>query len=351
MANRYWVGGTANWDGTAGSKWSTTSGGAGGEAVPTAADSVFLDAASGTVTVTITTVNAVCRSFNATGFTGTLTTSSASLIVGDGTAGTFTLGSGMTFGAGFSLSFISTVTGNTITSNGKSISGDTTFNGVGGVWTLQDALSITGNLSLSSGTFNANNFNVTAREFNSTGTATRVLTMGSGTFTFSHTANVWNAESTGLTINANTSTINITDSGAGTKTFTGGGFTYNNVSITAGGSGSVDFSGSNTFNVFTINAPKTVRFTAATTNTFTSFVAKGSSGNVITISSITAATHTLSKSTGAVSSDYLSLTNSIATGGASWFAGRSSTNVSGNTGWLFEQGFPERSTMFQLFNI
>lgn len=41
MANRYWVGGNANWDATAGTKWATTSGGAGGAAVPTAADDVF----------------------------------------------------------------------------------------------------------------------------------------------------------------------------------------------------------------------------------------------------------------------------------------------------------------------
>ena len=43
MANRYWVGGTDNWDGTAGNKWATTSGGAGGSAIPTTADDVFID--------------------------------------------------------------------------------------------------------------------------------------------------------------------------------------------------------------------------------------------------------------------------------------------------------------------
>ena len=30
MADRYWVGGSATWDNTAGTKWSTTSGGPGG---------------------------------------------------------------------------------------------------------------------------------------------------------------------------------------------------------------------------------------------------------------------------------------------------------------------------------
>ena len=41
MADRYWVGGTANWDGTAGTKWATSSGGLGGASVPTSADDVF----------------------------------------------------------------------------------------------------------------------------------------------------------------------------------------------------------------------------------------------------------------------------------------------------------------------
>ena len=73
MANRYWVGGTANWDATAGTKWATTSGGAGGAAVPTSADDVFFDAASGAVTCTLTGgYFASCLSLTCTGFTGTL---------------------------------------------------------------------------------------------------------------------------------------------------------------------------------------------------------------------------------------------------------------------------------------
>jgi len=46
MANRYWVGGTATWDATAGTKWSTTSGGSGGASVPTSIDNVFFDGSS-----------------------------------------------------------------------------------------------------------------------------------------------------------------------------------------------------------------------------------------------------------------------------------------------------------------
>ena len=39
MPDRYWVGGTASWDNTVGTKWSATSGGPGGASVPTTSDS------------------------------------------------------------------------------------------------------------------------------------------------------------------------------------------------------------------------------------------------------------------------------------------------------------------------
>src|SRR4051812_837130 len=79
MASRYWVGGSASWDATAGTKWSTTSGGAGGAAVPTSSDDVFLDANSGNVTVTLTAGGRPCRNFDCTGFTGTLAAGTNSL--------------------------------------------------------------------------------------------------------------------------------------------------------------------------------------------------------------------------------------------------------------------------------
>jgi hypothetical protein len=44
MADRYWVGGSGDWNNTA--KWSTSSGGAGGASVPTSTDNVFVDSNS-----------------------------------------------------------------------------------------------------------------------------------------------------------------------------------------------------------------------------------------------------------------------------------------------------------------
>ena len=61
MASRYWVGGTATWDATAGTKWAATSGGAGGQTVPGAADIVFFDANSGANTVTLGASTTISR--------------------------------------------------------------------------------------------------------------------------------------------------------------------------------------------------------------------------------------------------------------------------------------------------
>ena len=55
MAARFWVGGTGTWDASSTANWSATSGGAGGASVPTSADSVTIDAASGSGTITVNT--------------------------------------------------------------------------------------------------------------------------------------------------------------------------------------------------------------------------------------------------------------------------------------------------------
>lgn len=47
MANRYWVGGTGDWNSANTANWSSTSGGSGGASVPTSSDDVFFDSNSG----------------------------------------------------------------------------------------------------------------------------------------------------------------------------------------------------------------------------------------------------------------------------------------------------------------
>lgn len=337
MANRYWVGGTANWDGTAGTKWSLTSGGAGGETVPADVDDVFFDANSGAGTTTIATNTANCQNLNFTGFTGTLAGSGVILNV----YGNFTLSTGMTFTFSEGIVLRAT-TAKTVTTNGKSIPASIDFNGLAGTWTLQDALVCTNVIYLVRGTFDANNFNVTATRFSTDLTNTRVLTMGSGTWNLTTTAtsNAWEIlQSSGLTINANTSTIKISGSTTNIRTFMGGGLTYYNLWFSnATAAGQMNVTGANTFNDIQAGVEgnaQTIRFTAATTTTVTTFTVSGAASNLITIGSITNASHTLTKAGGGtISRNFLSISYSTATPASTWSTA-SSTDGGNNSGWTF----------------
>lgn len=213
----YWVGGTASWDGTAGSKWALTSGGTGGEAVPVSTNPVFLDANSGASTVTIATVPPVCKGLDCTGFTGTLAgsqtmTNKASLLYSTGMTRTY---SG-------SIVFTSTAAGNTITTNGKGTS-ILTFNGAGGVWTIQDNLTAT-TMTLTNGSLDFNGKAVSANTIQSaTGTCT--LTFGAATVGI---ATALTLNTSGITISAASSTINFTANG----TFNSKSATYGTVNFT-----------------------------------------------------------------------------------------------------------------------
>lgn len=253
MADRYWVGGTASWDATAGTKWATTSGGAGGAAVPTSADNVFFDAASGAVTVTVAAV-ANCLNLNFTGFTGTLAGSSPINIYGS-----FVAVAAMSYTHNGQLYFSSTTSGNTITTNGKTLSSPITLIGTGGSWTLQDALTTTSiaGVSLSTGTLTTNNNSVTTPTFNISGTSTRTLNLGSSLITVNG-ASGWAAlTTTGLTLNPGTSTIRLTNA-ASTVFQSGAGKTYYNLEIQTGATGAsgggITFSADTCiFNNFSIN--------------------------------------------------------------------------------------------------
>ena len=313
--------------------------------VPTAADDVVATGTSGNLTNS--GLADVCRSLDFTNYTGTFTrNASTSLSIGDGTAGAgnvaLKLVAGMTVVDNSSavISFVSTsTTQQTIAFAGKSLDG-IGFNGVGGSWILSDAATVTGFFSLTKGAIDCNNQNVTAAALTSSNANVRTLTMGSGTWTLSGTGTVVNlATTTNLTFTTSP-LILLTDAGASNKTFAGGGLTFTEVRITTGGTGIVIFTGSSTFAKLSVTGggTKNVRFTAGTTQTLTggtdSFFS-GAASNLITIdSSSVGSSATISKSSGTVESDYLSLKDSAAAGGAV-FTANNSTNVSGNSGWNF----------------
>lgn len=245
MANRYWVGGTAAWDGTAGTKWAATSGGTGGESVPTTTDDVFFDANS-TGTVTIATGNTGAKSITCTGFTGTIAGTAAISV-----AGGVTLVSGMTYTHTGVMTFTGT---GTLTTAGKTFSG-VTVNGSGITLTLGDALNISNrNLVVTQGTFNSNNYSITSGGFSSSNSNTRTITFGSSTINLSGLIAFNFSTATNLTFNSGTSQINLSSA---SSIINGGSQTFYNVSFTSTSAGSRSITGANTFNNLTLNASAT----------------------------------------------------------------------------------------------
>ena len=291
------------------------------------------------------------KNVNFTGFAGTW----ASRTVASTIYGNLTLATGMTLTASIGIMTFGATSGTqVITTNGKTIDGPLTINGVGGTVQLADALLMgtTRTLTHTNGTLDLNGKTLTVGTAYTTAAGTKNLTFNGGTLicpTASTTA-FNNAVPTGYTTTTGTGTGKISMTAATAKTFVGGGSTFN-CTLSNDGAGALTVTGANTFTTIANGVqPTSFLFTAATTTTVTNWSVSGTAGNLVTIGSVTAATHTLSKSTGTVSSDYLSVSYSIATGGATWYAGANSTNGGNNTGWIFS-ALPSTSTgnFFMLF--
>ena len=171
MANRFWVLGTGNTSDTA--HWSATTGGAGGETVPVAGDSVTFDSNSGTAaTVTVdVALSAASITINKSDLT-------------------------LTHSAGTTLTGAMTLTAGTLNTNGQTCS-----------W---------GSFSAPSGT--------------------KTVTLGASAITITGTGVAWNfgTAASGIILNANTSTITLTGASI-TFTSGGNGINYNNVVFSGAG--------------------------------------------------------------------------------------------------------------------
>ena len=219
MADRYWVGGTGNWNNSNTSNWSSTSGGASGASVPTASDNVFFNANSNTGTnpFTVTLVNTprVCNNFTASGLDGTMTLAGAS--IGLTVSGNLTFqATNFTRTYTGTTTFNATTTGKTVTTNGVAFGGGVTFNGVGGGWTLGSALTTNtaSQTTLTNGTLNLSSYTLSTGLFNSNNSNTRTIAFGTGNITCTGTGTVWTtATVTGLTTTG-TQVVNVTSTGS-----------------------------------------------------------------------------------------------------------------------------------------
>ena len=300
-----------------------------------------LSITGGTDTITITGSASVTggniTNMNFTGFAGTLSNNVFSI------GGNLTISSGMTCTAGTNaISFVATSGTKTITSNSVTLDFPLTFNGVGGTWQLQDSLAVgtTRTVTLTNGKIDANNNAFTMGLFSSSNSNVRTITMGNNTWTLNGTGTVWTtATTTNLTFQVNTSTLVISNTSSTGKTFTTGGLTfniinYNGDNITLTDSHTVLIMNQN--NAGLTNGLKITSGQTVTIGVGGDFRTNGISGSLAKLLSTTAGSaHTLTKASGQICVDFMSIKDSTATGGASWRAGVNSTNVSGNTGWVF----------------
>ena len=299
------------------------------------ANSISFNFTGGTYALSWGGSNSAVRNLNFTGYAGTL---GQVLIIT--VYENLILSTGMSLTAStFEWRFRGTSGTQQITTNTKTLDFPVTFNGVGGTFQLQDALTMasTRTATLTNGTLDLFGQTLTVGTAFTTAAGTKNLTFNAGTLVCpTAAATAFNNNSpTGFTTTAGTGTGTISMTAATAKTFVGGGSAFN-CTLNQGGAGDLTITGSNTFgNITNTVQPASILFTAGTTSTFTNFSLSGTAGNLITIGSVTAASHTLSKASGTVSADFLSISRSTATGGAGWYAGANSTDGGNNSGWIF----------------
>jgi autotransporter-associated beta strand protein len=251
---------------------------------------------------------------------------------------------GLVLGGGTYTSLTPTMIGTgTITSNGKTLP-SLTINS-SGTTTLSGALTTTGATTITAGTLDLAGFTMTTPSVTSASTSARSIT-GAGTINVS---GAWTI-SNGTNFTGSNYTINMTSASA--KTFAGGSGSYG--SLVQAGAGILTISGSNALaNISATTQPSTITCTAGTTQTLANFTLSGTLGNLVTINSSTAGTQfTLSKTSGTVAPNYLSIKDSNAIGGATWNAyniAGTNTDAGNNTGWILISATPPVTGQFMAF--
>lgn len=348
-ASRYWVGGSANWDGTAGSKWSGTSGGAGGSSLPGTADKVFIDANSGAVTVTKAAGASGIHGLDFSGFTGTFAGSSSTSIAANSA-------DVLTFSAGMTLSYTGQISSSgsdtlTVTCNGQALNGTTLISN--GIFSLADAFatSSTSNLGVIDGEFKTNNHNVTAHSiYTDTGGSNPTWTGGTSTFNMIGSGASVDFSNGTPTISMASTTIKFNSTASICQLKGQTAFSFGTVWYNGSGAGGWRISGSNTISELKDDGSVAheLRFEEGQTQTITTWNVNGSAGQLISIRSITdTSQHTLSAAGGPVTANYLDIMDSVAIDDT-WTA-NNSVDSGNNSGWSFAGFVYSASKMMMMF--
>lgn len=357
MANRYWVGGAGTWDRSSTSNWAAASGGASGASCPVVTDDVFFDSNSSSVPfeLTIPSFNGpICHdvSFLSTNMISIQGTVGYYMAVN----GKFIFNSNINFHplTGTNVQLSVTLTGSE--TRVMDFSGNTTINYLQ-IW-VNGTLSLSGDMptpglsylvNSTGGTINTNgyvlradNLNISSGTFNP-GTSTCYLTstfqMQSGTTGDCSLATFVMGALVG---NAYYGSFNTAPAGRvyGTVRYIGSGSIYpGTLSSTSCTIGTLELA----------SGVPGLQLASGTTTTVGQFIARGTPAIPVAITSWSAgSSFTLSKAVGGVVCDYLSIKDCAVTGGAVWYAGSHSTNVSNTSGWIFTD-VPFKSSFLPFF--
>ncbi len=253
----YWnlaVGG--NWSANA---WAASSGGAvSTDNFPLAQDTAVIENTGLNTSATVSLDNAVP-------YTGTITMSTrTNAMTLNVSAGAFIVYGNWINGSGPTVSgsapIFSGRNTQTITSAGKTMSIGIVVDTYGGTVELADALSVGSNtLTVTNGTFDTKNYNVTAGSFSAATTNVSEITLGSSTVTLSGTSPITFSLNNTFTFNAGTSQINLTS--ISNSSFAGGQKVFYNVSYTGTSAVTHTITVSNTYNNLTFTAPASAGLT------------------------------------------------------------------------------------------
>lgn len=287
-----------------------------------------------TVSTDIKSFSGGYTNFDLTGMLGTLANIDRRIY------GNFNVGSTITIASGTTRTdFVASSGTKTITSNGQTIDFPFAMGNYGSTYQLQDALNLgTRGITFFSGTFDANNYNVTAASV-AVAPPGVPINLGSGTWTITGSGTPWGVASASTTFTG-TATITLTSSSA--KTFNGAGATY--PTLNQGGAGALTIVGNNTFtditSTYTSTGACAITLPASGTQTLTNFTAGGTAGKLLTLNSSTAGTRANLVVNNDVNLSYTSVKDSNVSGGFKYSALNTSGNVNAgnNFGWVFSLG-------------
>lgn len=334
---QFWIGDSGSWSDS--TQWSTSSGGAANGRVPLPQDNVTFDNGSFTTTSQEVTLDMPRAGHNIDfsayneGQSPNWARSVSSMIFGS-----------LTMVAGFNNSGTSPIYfegrstgmpagGWVLTTGGNTLPAQIIINTIGATLRLGDALTTTQLTYPVGGTFDAYNFNVTSLGISIQRTTSKTVTMGSGTWTLTSTGIIWGVSDGGggpvMTVNGDTSTLIFSNTTATAKNvgISGQTQTWNNVTFSGD---NIILTGSNTFSgIFAVNNGNLatgLKLTTGTTQTIGSLTSNGAVGNVAKMISTTASFDaTISDSSGTNCANYMTLTDIVGAGGATWNMGADST--------------------------